>query len=117
MKQAEHKFGIHEEYVVRRRLKLAERLRGPSAELLAALDATPGVTGAELDRARRRLSIAYDASAQCLDGVVEVLQAHGVATAKDWWSRLRVGWYRETDANIHENVGREPWSCHKNVAG
>jgi len=117
MKQAEPKLGIREEYVVKRRLKLAEELRVPVGELLTALDVAPGVAQAELDRGRRRLLIAYDASTQCVDGVVGVLEEHGVAVATDWWSRLRVGWYRETDANIHENAGLEPWSCHKNVPG
>jgi len=113
MKQAEHRLGIHEPYVMKRHLRLAETLSGSEAKLLVALDAAPGVAHAELDRKKRRLIVAYDASTQNLDGVVEVLQEQGVAMATDWWSRLRADWYRNTDANIHDNARREPWSCHK----
>ena len=115
MKQAQHKPGIHEAYLVKRRLRLAKASLVPEAELLAALDTTPGVAHAALDPKKRSLSVAYDASTQNLDGVLEVLQKQGVATATGWWSRLRTGWYRNTDANIRDNARQEPWSCHKNV--
>ncbi len=114
MKDTEHKPGIHEQYVVKRRLKLATAPPGPGSELLAALEATPGVAEAELDGVRQRLLVAYDASTQNLDGVLEVLREHGISCATSWLSRFRVGWYRNTDANIHDNARHEPWSCHQN---
>jgi hypothetical protein len=110
-----HKPGIHEKYLVKRRLKLAETVSTPEAALLAALDAAPGVAEVGLDREKRRLSLAYDASTQSLDGLIAVLQKQGVALATDWWSRFRAGWYRNLDANIHDNARHEPWSCHGNL--
>lgn len=117
MKQAKHRLGIHEQHVVKRHLKLEEPWPVPESDLLAVLAEAPGVASAELNREKRRLSVAYDASIQNLDGVVKVLRKQGVVTADGWWRRFRADRYRNMDANIQDNAHRDPWSCHKDIPG
>lgn len=117
MKRNEHLIGVHEQYVVKRRLKLAEIPPGREEELLSVLIAMPGMARAGVDQGGRRLVIDYDASIQSLEGVLEVLKEQGVVIATDWWSRFRANWYHNTDANVHDNSHREPWSCHKDPPG
>lgn len=116
-----HKPGIHENYLVTRRLKLTGLDPAGVDALVVQLNALPTVDEASIGMKGKRpvLKIVYDASVRIepLTEIEQTLARRGVQLANDWWSRLKYRNYQVTDQNIYDNARYEPSCCSKAPPG
>lgn len=112
MSKRQLKPGVHEAWLVKRKLKLdsapTEALQVAEEKLLEMR----GVDRVLADAGRAQLRVDYDASVQNLDRIIAVLREAGCALGKGYWSRVRTNWYRSADAGIEANAKKDPWCCH-----
>lgn len=116
-----HKPGIHDNYLVTRRLKLTGLDPAGVDALIVQLNALPTVDEASIGMKGMRpvLKIVYDASVRTepLTEIEQTLARCGVQLANDWWTRLKYRNYRVTDQNIYANARYEPSCCSKAPPG
>lgn len=103
---------IHECCLVKRRLRLEAPDRRTMESIRVALEELPTVAWASVAKGGRRLDVAYDASTDSVDHVLEIVRERGGQLSQDWWTRFRVDSYRFTDKNVKDNLRQEPASCH-----
>lgn len=60
---------------------------------------------------RGRLHIAYDASCIGIRDIEPLLDEMGVDRASDFWSRLKLSWYRFLDENAKSNATSGSGAC------
>jgi len=113
MKKKQHRLGVSEVNLVVRNLKLESASLNRIGEACADIDKMYGLDDVTFDKKTQTLSLAYDASRICLDGIEEVMHRYGIQVSHDWWTGFKEGYYKFVDENVHDNASHEPWSCHK----
>lgn len=113
----EHKPGIHEAFLVKRKLKLAGLDAAQLAELEAKLGEMPGVDRISLQADPMLLRVTYDASMTDMDSLLKLLAEAGVSPHKSWWTQYKLNWDRQIDRNIKDNAKHQPHCCSKPPPG
>jgi len=113
MSNTDHKPGVHEVYLVRRKLKLDSLDAEQATAIAQEIEPLLGVDSVALDPVTRRLDIAYDASVLQLEQIEVIVRRYGSDLDQSWWNRFKEGWYRFTDQNVLDNARHEPWCCSK----
>lgn len=109
--KAHHK-GIHEAFLVKRRIKVVNLQEHGTSRLKDDLEKQKGIDWVSLDR-RDVIIVHYDASCCSLDELIPIIAQHGCHLDTNIGSRIRNGWYRFTDNNIHENARHKGACCSK----
>jgi hypothetical protein len=111
--KSEHKPGVHEQYLVKRRLKLEGFTHDDAVALVRDIDQLRGIDRVSIDEKTKMLSVAYDASTASIGQIEEVLTRHDCDLSHTWWNRFKERWYEVKDQNIKDIASRDPWTCHK----
>lgn len=109
----EHRLGVEESSLVKRRLKVEAPNKSEMALAIKEIDAIYGMDEVSFDEVSNQLCVAYDASRICLDCVEEILEKNKVKVYQGWWNHFKEECYRFVDQNIKDNAKHEPFSCHK----
>lgn len=121
MKDKSHKAGIHENYLVNRRLNIEGLDKALIDPLVAQLNLLAEVDEVSILMHRERIvmNIDYDASVRSdpLEDINQALAEIGARIADDWWTRFKQRYYRVTDQNIYDNARHEPSRCSKTPSG
>ena len=113
MANKDHRLGVDEVNLVKRRLRVIEPNEEAMAQAVEEIDAIYGMDEVVYDAEAHELYVAYDASRICLNCVEEILKAERVAIDQGWWNRFKEEYYKFIDQNVKENAKHEPFSCHK----
>lgn len=114
MKQSRHRAGVNEGALVRRRIRLSALRRESVGALHGAIDRLPGIDSVAIEEGHEPvLAVSYDASKRSLTELEGIVGEHGGRIAGDWWTRLKLRWYRFTDTNVRDNARHVPHCCNK----
>ena len=105
--------GIDNGYTVKRRTALTGISPLNCRAIIQALEKMPGVARASIDERTSRLTLSYDSSKRNISEIETVLQAYDGGFAEDWWTRFKIGWYRNLDTNARDNAHAEVHCCNK----
>ena len=108
----EHRLGVSENYLVKRKLVLEADAVNVIELAIAAIDGLYGLDRVDFDVQKGVLKMAYDASRLDIEQIESILNTHQIPLKKGWWQKRRLKQYRFVDQNIKENRNREPWCCH-----
>lgn len=110
-----HKPGIHENFLVTR--KIIVKLTADSEHLVSQLSSLIGVDDVVYRTEKNTLVIMYDASVISIDTVLEIIKEARDEILSIWLNRVRIGWYRFSDKNVHDNAEHKPSCCNKPPPG
>ena len=110
---AAHRPGVNPGFLTKHTLRLEHVNQANGSCLVNELDALSGVDGVWLNERKKTLKIAYDASRHNVDEVIGILRKHGATVSDSWWSRVKLGWQRQTDQNIRDNAAHVAHCCNK----
>jgi len=113
----EHRLGINPGFLTKHTLSIRDAANSDFSAIVADIDELPCVDRVQFDARKRHLKIAYDASHHNIDEMIAILEKHGAAVKDSWWSRTKLGWQRQTDANIKDNAHHEAACCSKMPPG
>lgn len=113
----EHRLGINPGFLTKHTLSLSDTANSDFNAIMAEIDELPCVDMVRFDKRKRHLKIAYDASNHNIDEMIAIVERHGVAIKDSWWSRIKLGWQRQSDENIKENAHHEAACCSKMPPG
>jgi hypothetical protein len=113
MSKQEHRLGVEEVNLVKRRLKVIEPNERAITIAVNEIDDIYGLDRVSFDSASHQLYVAYDASKICLDCIEEVLNEHQIRVDQGWWNQFKEDYYRFVDENVKANAKHVPFSCHK----
>lgn len=113
----EHQPGIHEGFLVKRKIKLQGLKPEKLVVLEQALRNVIGVDTLSLQANPMLLKISYDASMTDTDSLLAVLAEEGVSPDSGWWTQYKLNWSRQIDANIKANSKQQPHCCGKPPPG
>ncbi len=108
----EHRLGVREATLVKRKLRLEVGNAHNMQQAVADIDRLFGLDRVALNRRRRMLHLAYDASRLSIERIEAILAEHDIGIGQGWWNRTRANHYRFVDQNIKDNAATEPWNCH-----
>jgi len=111
--EKEHRLGVDEINLVKRRLKLVTPNRASAASAVAEIDEIYGLDDVSYEEESSQLSLAYDASRTCIQCIEDILVKYDVRIADGWWNHFKEEYYQFVDQNIQDNVKHKPFSCHK----
>jgi copper chaperone CopZ len=80
-------------------------------DCLGGLD---GVQEVDVDSARKRVRVVYDAAQVGFEAIEKVLIDAGYPLADNWWVRFKSGWYRYLDENARANAQSKGGACCSN---
>lgn len=104
---------IREEFLIKHTLKLTH-LTAENAELIRSeIDVMISIDGVWIDLDKSTIKIAYDASQQNIDEMLEVIQKYGANISSDCWNQWKLNWDRYIDENIKNNAASNPHCCNK----
>lgn len=112
MPTKEHRLGVSEANLVKRRIKIEPSQRTNLRPAIEEIDQIFGLESVSFNERKHVLETAYDATRVGIDSILEILVKHGVEVSHDWWARVKTGYYRSVDGNIQDKANREPLSCH-----
>lgn len=110
---SEHQSGINPGFVTRHTLSLYGLDKNNAPLIVRDLDELPGMDKVKLIEAKQTLTVAYDASHHSIDDMIAIVEKHGASIKDNWWSRVKLGWQRQTDQNVKDNAKHEPHCCNK----
>lgn len=113
----EHKPGIHEAFLVKRKLKLAGLHPDQIAELEAKFGELIGVDRISFQANPMLMRVAYDASQTDMNSLLQLLAEDGVEPDAGWWTQFKLNWDRQIDDNIKANAKHQPHCCSKPPPG
>ncbi|TNE78158.1 MAG: cation transporter [Gammaproteobacteria bacterium] len=109
----EHREGVNPGFLISHKLALTGLTEANTDNIRSALDDLPGVDAVSLDKAGQSLKIAYDASHQSIDHIIQIIEQQGAGLRAGWWNRVKLNWQRQTDTNIKDNSTHEAHCCSK----
>ncbi|OMH31762.1 hypothetical protein [Motiliproteus sp. MSK22-1] len=116
-----HKTGIHENYLVKRSLKLQSVKESETKQIVEQLMELAEVDDAffSFNKTICILNISYDASIKTgpLKEIKAVLSHFDTFITNDWWTRNKVSYYEFLDQNIFDNARHVPACCSKPPPG
>jgi len=110
---SEHRLGINSGYLTRHTLSLKGLNESNADAIFRELDELPCMDSVLLNKDRKSLKIAYDASHHDIDEMLSIIEKHGASVKSSWWSQFKLNWQRQTDENIKANAKHEPHCCNK----
>jgi hypothetical protein len=112
MSKKVHKASVNKVFLVKRHLKLEGEADLPWDQIQNEIDQMMGIDEVRMDNEKGFIAVAYDASYKSLSDVEKILDKHSLKIAGNWWTRVKKGWYENTDLNIKENAKHKPTCCH-----
>jgi len=109
----EHRPGVNPGLLTKHTLSLVLADDSDISAIVAEMDELPGVDQVRFDKRNQRIKVAYDASRRNISEMVFIVEKHGVAIKNSWWSRIKLGWQRQTDENIRGNAKHVAQCCNK----
>lgn len=109
----EHRQGINTGFLTHHTLSLKGLTEANANAILAELDELPCMDSVALNREKKTMKLAYDASHHDIDEMLAIIEKHGASVKNSWWSRTKLNWQRQTDENIKSNAKSEPHCCNK----
>ncbi len=113
----EHREGVDPGFLITHKLALTSLTASNTNRLYRELEELPGVDAVSVDESGQSLKIAYDASHQDIDHIIQVIEQQGAKVRSGWWSRIKLSWQRQTDRNIKDNFTHEAQCCSKVPTG
>lgn len=110
---SEHQSGINPGFVTRHTLSLNGLDKDNVTLIVRDLGELPSMDSVKLIEAKQTLTVAYDASHHSIDDMIAIVEKHGASIKDNWWSRVKLGWQRQTDQNVKDNAKHEPHCCNK----
>lgn len=117
MSDHDHKPGVKDVNLVRRKLQLSGVSEQAAALLVVELGQLFGMDRVRFDASKSSLVFSYDATHCSLDRVEEKVRQHGASFDTGWWSRIKCSYYRFVDQNVKDNAAHEPHCCNRPPAG
>lgn len=108
-----HRPGIHEGYLMSRCLRIKDAAETNRERIVHDIDQLKGIDVVSFAAAKHELKLVYDGSMLCVDDIERVIKEHGCRFADDWWSSIKLGWYRYTDENVKSAAMHVPHCCNK----
>ncbi|AJQ97454.1 hypothetical protein [Gynuella sunshinyii] len=108
----EHRLGVSENYLVKRKLVLDAHTNQDVQPAIAEIDKLYGLDKVDYDTEKCVLKLAYDGTRLDIEQIEAILEVHQITLKKGWWQKRRLKQYRFVDQNIRDNQKREPWCCH-----
>jgi cation transport ATPase len=110
---SEHQSGINPGFVTKHTLSLNGLDQDNATSIARDLRELPGMDRVKILEARQMLIVSYDASHHSIDDIIAIVEKHRISIKDNWWSRIKLGWQRQTDQNLKDNAKHEPHCCNK----
>ncbi|RQW62609.1 hypothetical protein [Vibrio viridaestus] len=114
MSEYNHRVGVREKFLVKRRLKIDQRNSGEEGvqSAIEALDVMFGLDDVSYVMKKQTIEVAYDVGHLSLAEIRQTLSEQAVKENRGLLNRIRLSYYQYLDQNIRDNMAQEPWSCH-----
>lgn len=109
MNDLAHRFGVKEENLVVRHLKLEGITQANKDEILDRIDHVIGIDSVSFDEESATLILAYDATHCDLALFQQLIQEQGADLSHTMWTRVKEGYYKYVDQNVKDNAEHDPY--------